>query len=199
MEIVNEIIKGIKNSSNIELVAVIIGFCYISLIALKSRWGWCFAFVSSALYVYLSFSVNLYFETGLQSFYVFMAIYGWITWNKPRDSNTFIVTWPIKYHLLNIGISTVASLALGYLISQFTQQNTPYLDAFTTVFSLTVTFMAAHRVLENWLYWIFIDVALIFLYAKQGFYLVGLQYLVYTVIAVFAFFSWYKTFKTQRN
>ncbi|WP_133122228.1 nicotinamide riboside transporter PnuC [Brumimicrobium salinarum] len=199
MEILEEIKQGLINTSLLEWTAVIIGTFYVILIALKNRWGWCFAMVSTSIYIYLCYYANLFIESGLQIFYFVMAIYGWVSWNKTTSKTRNIIKWPVKYHLINIGISALIMFVLGYFMELYTDQESPYLDAFTTVFSLAATFMAAHRVLENWLYWIAIDAALIFLYAGRGFYLTGFHYLIYTIIAVFAFLSWYKMFKNQKN
>lgn len=199
VEILDEIKQGLIATSALEWIAVVIGTFYVVLIAKKNRWGWCFAMVSTMIFIYLTYHVNLYIESGLQLFYFVMAIYGWILWNKTSSEARLIIRWPLKYHLINILASTWLVLVLGFVMDIYTYQESPYLDAFTTVFSLAATFMAAQRVLENWLYWIAIDAALIFLYAGRGFYLSGLHYLVYTIIAIFAFFSWYKMFKAQKN
>ncbi|HLV41232.1 MAG TPA: nicotinamide riboside transporter PnuC [Brumimicrobium sp.] len=193
-----EIRQGLIDTSALEWTAVVIGTFYVVLIARKNRWGWCFAMVSSTIYIYLTYHANLFIESWLQIFYFVMAIYGWIVWNKVSSAERLIIKWPLKYHIINIVASTFVMFVLGYLMNIYTDQESPYLDAFTTVFSLAATFMAAKRVLENWLYWIAIDAALIFLYAGRGFYLTGLHYLVYTIIAIFAFFSWYKMFKSQK-
>lgn len=199
MEVFKVIYDGILTTSYIEWIAVTIGIVYLLLIAGKNRWGWWLAFVSSALYVYLSYSVQLYVESFLQVFYVFMAVYGWITWNKAKDDADFVARRPIKWHIFNILISSIISIIVGYLMSQYTNQATPYLDSFTTVFSLAATFLVAHRVLESWLYWIIIDAALIFLYAGQDLYLIAVNYFMYTVIAIIAYLSWSKSFKNQKN
>ena len=198
VEIVNEIKQGLIDTSGLEWAAVLIGTFYVILIAKKNRWGWWFAMVSTTIFIYLTYHADLFIESWLQVFYFFMAIYGWMLWNKTSSAARLIIRWPLKYHLINIAASTLVVIVLGYFMSIYTKQESPYLDAFTTVFSLAATFMAAQRVLENWLYWIAIDAALIFLYAGRGFYLTGFHYLVYTIIATFAFFSWYKMFKAQK-
>ncbi|PWH85305.1 nicotinamide riboside transporter PnuC [Brumimicrobium oceani] len=199
MEIINEIIQGLIDTSALEWAGVIIGTFYLIFIARKNRFGWLFAMVSTSIYIYLTYSVGLYIESGLQIFYFVMAIYGWASWNKTPSEKRLIIKWPIKYHIINILVSSVVTLLLGFIMAKYTDQKSPYLDAFSTVFSLVATFMVAQRVLENWIYWIVIDAALIFLYADRGFYLTGFHYLVYTIIAIFAFFSWYKLFKAQKN
>ena len=199
MKIINEVIQGLIDTSALEWAGVIIGTFYLFFIAKKNRWGWCFAMVSTSIYIYLCYNADLFIESGLQVFYFIMAIYGWISWNKTPSDERLIIRWPLKYHIINVLASSVITILLGYVMVTFTDQKSPYLDAFSTVFSLVATFMVTQRVLENWIYWIVIDTALIFLYADRGFYLTGFHYLMYTIIAVFAFFSWYKIYKAQKN
>lgn len=44
-----------------------------------------------------------------------------------------------------------------------TQADFAYLDTFTTVFTLYITYLVTIRVLENWLYWIVINAISIYL------------------------------------
>lgn len=189
----------LSQASFTEWLAVILGICYVILIARKQRVGWYFALVSSALYVYLSFEAKIYFESFLQSFYCFMAIYGWIQWKKSGNEQVVIQKLPFQKHLLYILSCTVVSLTFALMMALWTDQQSPSLDAFTTTFSLVATFLAAHKVLESWLYWIVIDLALAVLYAQQGLYLVGINYVIFTVIAIFAYLAWRKTYQNQLN
>jgi len=199
LEVLKEIYVGILNTTLIEGVAVLVGITYLILIASKNRWGWWLAFISSLLYVYLTYSVDLYVESFLQVFYVGMAVYGWMVWNKPENKSNRVKTWNAKIHVVVIITGSILSVLIGFLLQLYTNQANPYLDTFTTIFSLAATFMAAHKLIENWIYWIIIDTGLIFLYMGEGLYLIGMNYLIYTIIAIFAFVSWYKSFKTQKN
>ncbi|WP_165851321.1 nicotinamide riboside transporter PnuC [Brumimicrobium aurantiacum] len=198
MEIIDEVLEGLANTSLLEWAGVLIGTGYLILIALKNRFGWFFAMVSTAIYIYLCYISQLYIESCLQVFYFVMAIYGWITWNKGSSEERLIIRWPIKYHLLNIVASSIVTVALGYIMVIWTDQENPYLDAFSTVFSLVATYMVTQKVLENWIYWIVIDATLISLYSSRGLYLTGFHYLIYTIIAIFAFISWIRIYKAQK-
>lgn len=200
MEIYDEILQGLINTPALEWAGVLIGTTYLILISQKIRWGWVFAMFSTSIYTYLCYRAGLFIETGLQVFYFTMAIYGWFAWNKATSAKErLLIKWPVKYHFINIVLSTFTVIVLGYLMSIYTEQQSPYLDAFTTVFSLAATFMAAHKVVENWIYWIIIDAGLIFLYGSREMYLTGFHYFVYTIIAIFAFLSWLKMYKAQKN
>lgn len=197
MEYWNEIVAGLKDTSLVEYAAVFTGITYVVLAAKKIKWCWWFAMLSTGLSIYLCFIADLYIESFLQLFYFGMAIYGWIYWNSDEKNDLPIARWPIRYHLINIFISGIISISLGWIMTTYTDQGSPYLDAFTTVFSLAATFMVAQRILENWIYWIVIDFGLFFLYTSKGYELIGFQYGIFTIIAIFAWYSWWHYYKDQ--
>lgn len=198
IEIISNIKEGIIQTSLIEWIAVLTGITYVILAARKSIFCWSFAIISAGLYVYLCYSADLIIESFLQLFYVMMGVFGWVMWNKNRDENYPIVKWRMDFHFLNVAISTVIFLVVGYYFEENTSQDYPYLDAFTTVFSLAATYMVMQRVLENWIYWIVIDIAGMFLYAGKGFFLSAFLYFIFTALAIHGFLKWRKAFKLQK-
>jgi nicotinamide mononucleotide transporter len=193
-----QVLIGVKETSYLEWAAVITGVLYVIFAAKKMILCWLFALISTGLFIFICFEENLFIESGLQVFYFAMAIYGWLNWKKDQDKDLTIQVWPLKYHLINIVLSSLLALSLGWLMGMYTTQENPYLDAFTTIFSLAATFMVAQRVLDNWVYWIVIDIGLAYLYSSRGLELAGLQYFIFSIIAIFAWYSWYKFYKTQK-
>lgn len=189
--------KAIVNTPLLEWIAVLTGLLYVILAAKKSIWCWLFALISSGIFVYLCFDAKLYVETVLQLFYVVMAVVGYIFWKANENESKFIVTWPISFHAVNILASLLFSIGLGYLLDTYTDQASPYIDSFTTVFSLAATFMVTKRVLNNWLYWIVIDLVSINLYFSRGLQLSSVLYLIFTVLAIFGWMEWRKQYKLQ--
>lgn len=188
-------VEGVYSTSYLEWIAVSTSIAYVILAARKLMMCWLFAFISSVLYVYLCFTAQLYLETILQLFYVAMAIVGYFMWNRSSESR--IITWKVKYHVANIFLSAGLSVFLGYLFSLYTDQANPYIDAFTTVFSLTATFMVTQRVLENWIYWIIIDAVSIYLYSARDLHLTAVLFIIFTVLAIVGYFSWKKSLTIQ--
>lgn len=210
MSFFENVYQGILLTSLWEWVAVVTGVIYVILAALRSNYCWFFAIASSGIYVYLCLDGKLYIESVLQVFYVVMAVVGWISWKKdssePKeldalldhpDSKDRIQRWPINYHLFNIAISGGVAFILGFCFDSFTDQANPYADAFTTVFSLVATFMVIQKVLENWIYWIVIDIVSIYLYHQRGYSLSAVLYLLFTILAIVGFIVWFKKYKTQ--
>lgn len=193
----DNLIDGILSTSALEWIAVCSSIIYVILAARKLIYCWLFAFISSALYVYICFSANLYLESVLQLFYVVMAVVGFLLWNK-SDSGK-IISWPIKYHVINLSLSTFTALLLGYLFSAYTDQANPYVDASTTVFSLVATFMVTKKVLENWIYWIIIDAVSVYLYFSRDLHLTAVLFVIFTILAIAGYVSWNKAMKTAQQ
>jgi nicotinamide mononucleotide transporter len=187
----------ILNTSLLEWIAVLSSLFYIVFIARKNSRAWFFALVGSSIYVYLCFISQFYLETILQLFYVSMAIIGWLLWNKKQEIPFKIIQWKGKQHMVNILISSILTLILGNFFQVYTDQALPYLDAFITVFSLSATFMVAYKVLENWLYWIVIDIVSMPLYAYRDLNLTVALFGIYTIVAIVGFVRWRRTFKLQ--
>jgi nicotinamide mononucleotide transporter len=185
------------NTTFPEWIAVFSGLIYVILIARKKIAAWFFAAVSSSIYVYLCFISDYFLETILQLFYLFMAFWGWYKWNQNKKEDQFIRSWNLKQHLINISISLLITIVFAFFFDVFTRQELPYLDAFTTVFSIGATFMVAQRVLENWIYWIVIDLVSIRLYAYKDLNLTALLFLIYTIVAIAGYYRWYKLYKAQ--
>lgn len=137
-------------------------------------------------------------ESGLQVFYVAMALYGWFNWRKSIGKELEIKTWQWKDHFLNVGLSGLITALAGFLFAKFIPgQAYPYVDAFTTVFSLAATYMVAHKILENWIYWILIDLVSVWLYAQRELYLSSCLMLIFTLMAFYGFISWYRNYRRQ--
>jgi nicotinamide mononucleotide transporter len=197
MDKLEQIGLEVLNTSLLEWIAVLSSLFYIVFIARKNSVAWFFALVGSSIYVYICFISQFYLETILQLFYVSMAIIGWLLWNKKQEIPFRIIQWKGKQHVVNILISSILTLILGNFFQVYTDQALPYLDAFTTVFSISATLMVAYKVLENWLYWIVIDIVSMPLYAYRDLNLTVVLFGIYSIVAIVGFVRWRRTFKLQ--
>lgn len=175
----------------IEIIAVFFAVAYVILAAKESIWCWLAALISVLLYIYICYNAKLYPETGLQVFYLIMAAYGYSQWNKPKK-DTNIVSWSKQKHLLIIIVSSIISFGLGYYFDQYTDAKLPYLDSTTTTFSLFATYMLTKKVLENWIYWIIIDLTSIYLYYSRDLTISAGLFVLYVAIATIGYFQWKK-------
>ena len=186
---------------NLETLAVVLGIGYLLLAMLESSLCWYFAFLSTALYVWIFGDVSLYMESALNVYYMAMAIYGWLQWQRggADKSGVKIIRWTARQHILGVAIILAASVTSGYLLSSNTAAKLPYLDSFTTWGSIFTTIMVAQKVLENWLYWIVINSVSIYLYIDRGLDQTAAMFFLYLVLATIGFLTWKKAYDTQNG
>lgn len=179
-----------------EIIAVIFGFLYLVLISFSQRVSWIFGIISSAIYVYMAFVTAIYLQAGLQFVYVVLGVYGYINWGKTAENK--LKRWPLKKHLL-VGIPTlIVALLLGLIFSN-TNQKLPYLDAFITAFAILATYLTTKSILENWLYWIVLNLLSMYLWYEQGLQLTVFLFATNTLMANFGFILWRKKWKSEQT
>ena len=186
-------------NSLLELIAVVLAIAYLLLAVRQHIACWYAAFISTAIFLYVFWQVNLYMESGLQIYYLGMAVYGWWAWQRGRSEGKpglTISTWSLRQHLIVIAIVVVATFVSGTLLSG-TEQRLGYLDSFTTWGAVVATFMVTRKVLENWLYWIVIDSASLYLYFDRELYFTMILFLVYLVIIFFGFRNWLREYRLE--
>lgn len=196
------IIAAAQAMSIWEVIAVILGIAYLVLAMRQNILCWYAAFGSTAIFSWLFWDVSLVMESGLNVYYLIMAIYGWWVWrgNSQQETKTVTIkTWSISRHALVIVGIVLMSLATGYGLEKNTSAALPYLDSFTTWGAVITTYMVAQKVLENWLYWLVIDTVAIYLYIDRELYLTALLMAIYVVLAVLGWFIWLKEYRQQNE
>lgn len=183
-----------------EIVAVVFAIAYLLLAIRQNIWCWFCAGVSTALYIWLFIEARLYMESVLNGFYFVMAIYGWTVWTSGRteDHERPVVVWPLTTHTAALTSIVVISLLNGYLLSRYSDAAFPYVDSLTTWAAIWATFLVARKVLENWWYWLVIDIASIFIYWVRDLQLTSLLFVIYVLMIPFGIVSWTRSFREQR-
>lgn len=143
------------------------------------------AFFGSIVFMVLTWKKKIYAESGLHFFYILFAVYGFCA----TSSEWHVVHSELSYHLPYLLLGTIAVAGVGLYLTRKTDAKTPYLDAFTTVFSLIATWLMIHYVHENWLYWIVIDLVAIFLYGQRKMYISALLFALYLIMAIDGYFE----------
>ena len=192
----NETIQYYVMAPTTELIAVFASLAYVILAAHKNVWCWPAALISTVLYTFVFYEFYLWMDSLLQIYYFAMAIYGWYCWrggfNRSAADSLSVKTYNVKTHVISIITLTVISFAIGYLMDEYTPTDFPYLDSATTVFAIFATYLVTKQVIENWLYWIVIDVVSIYLYVEKGLIPTAYLFACFTLIAIYGYFTWYK-------
>jgi len=182
-----------------EPLAMGLALGYLLLIILEQRSAWLLAALSAGLYLKIFYDVGLFMEAGLQVFYIVMAVYGFWAWGSNSSGEHLrIQRWPLKLHLLILAAVVTSGVGIGLLLARFTDAALPIPDSITTIGALTTTWMVARKVLENWLWWVAIDLVSIVLYLERGLELTALLFAGYVVLALLGWHNWRRLLRAQQ-
>ncbi|HIG42937.1 MAG TPA: nicotinamide riboside transporter PnuC [Gammaproteobacteria bacterium] len=195
-ETLSMIASQFQQSSWLELTAVMFAIAYLVLAVKENILCWPAALISTFIFLFIFWQVRLYMESGLQLYYIGMAVYGWHQWTRGAGNGSLAVsTWSLQQHLWALIVIALATLVSGLLLQQGTDARLPFVDSFTTWASVVTTFMVARKILENWIYWLVIDTVSIFLYLDRELYFTALLFAVYIIVIFFGWFSWLKSYR----
>lgn len=199
MTVLSQLTEQLLAQSALEVVAVAAAIAYLAFAIRQQIVCWMFAAISTAIYIWLFIEAKLYMESMLNLFYLAMAGYGWHVWSRGRDDghDRPVVIWPRNTHLTAIAALILLSAVSGYILSTYSDAAFPYIDSLTTWFAIWGTFLVARKVLENWWYWLLIDIASIFIYWTRDLQLTALLFVVYVAMIPFGLISWTKSMREQ--
>ncbi len=200
MDFVTQILSGFTAMSHWEYIAVALSMAYLLLAIKENLWCWPAAFFSTLIYTIMYWNGALLMESLLNFYYMYMAVFVWVVWRKGKanQAQRLITSWPVNRHIILIVLTTLVSLAIGYVMQNYTHADFAYLDSFTTCFAVVTTYLVAKKVLENWLYWIVIDAASMYLYYEKGYYPTLVLFVFYTVMAAWGFKTWYEEYEQSQ-
>lgn len=181
--------------SLLEAGAVVCALAYMVLVAREHIACWAFAFVSTALFTYVFFEAALSFSMLLNIYYMVMAGYGFWQWRQPNNqvAATGIHTRNPTFHLTLIGVGLLVSAVLIAWTMEYSFNQAMLigvLDIVVSVFSIMATVMVAHKVYENWFYWMAINAAAVVLYSLSGLYMSAGLFVVYFVFSLYGWREW---------
>jgi nicotinamide mononucleotide transporter len=185
--------------NTVEIIATGFGLACVWLIIRRSIWCWPVGLVQVSLYIWVFYDAKLYSDAILHVIYVVLQVYGWIHWLRGGTGEDTLPIGRLSRHGA-AGCSTivlVGTVALGWSMYSFTDAALPFWDASIMVASLVAQFLLARKILENWLFWIGVDVVAIGVYAAKELYATTGLYSVFLCMAVAGWFAWRRSFLQQ--
>ena len=101
-----------------------------------------------------------------------------------------VTFFPRHLILRTLGFFFLAWAATYYVLVAYTNSTVPLLDAFTNALSFVGLWALARKYVEQWLFWIAVDVVCCYLYVVKGIPFKAGLYGLYVVIAVMGYWKW---------
>jgi nicotinamide mononucleotide transporter len=157
----------------LEVAAVVFTLINVWLAVKENIWTWPTGIVCVLLTLVVLWHQQFYLNAWLQLVYFGLSIHGWYEWlhggeNKTerRVSRTSARAWGV---LIVIGV--VLTMVLLALERRFAADAAlPLWDSSTAAFSIVGQYMLNMKMIENWIIWILVDVAYVFMYTDQKLY-----------------------------
>jgi nicotinamide mononucleotide transporter len=186
-----QLVGAWRSTSWIEACAALLAVVYLILAIAQRRSCWSAAFSSSCLYVVVLFHARLYMESLLNAFYAAMALYGFWQWRPGAGRIALAVSrWHLSRHAAGLAVVLGLSIVTSYFLRRFTPAAWPFADSMVTWASVFATFLVAHKVYENWHWWLIIDSAALVLYCNRRLYATMLLFALYLVMILIGMREW---------
>ena len=187
----------------LDIVTTILGLIYIRLEYKASIALWLVGIIMPAMDVWLYWSHGLYGDAGMAVYYTAAAIYGYAVWRFGRKYNqTDAGQMPITHFSKKLIAPTVViffiiwGLTYRVLIT-YTDSTVPITDSFTNAMSFVGLWALSRKYVEQWLFWIIVDIICTYLYIGKGIPFKAGLYGLYVVIAIMGYRKWLQMMKTQ--
>lgn len=180
----------------LDIITTVLGLVYIYLEYRAHIALWVVGIIMPALDVVLYWQSGLYGDAGMAIYYTLAALYGFAVWKFGRKRNQRegedmpITHMPSRLYLSAAVFMVMAWLVIYYVLVRFTDSDVPILDSFTNAVSFVALWALARKYVEQWLFWIVVDVICTGLYIYKGIPFKAGLYGLYVIIAIMGYRKW---------
>lgn len=187
--------------SYIEFIGTIFGLLAVWLATRQKIISWPLGLVNVTCFFVLFYQVQLYSGMFLQAFFFITNIYGWFVWSRQLADNEAPTVLTVKTRWRLLAAILFLSLLSGFLIQKlpgiypeiFTKPaSQPYYDAFIAIASIAGQIMLTRRITDNWFVWIIVNAVSVFVFFRQGLYLLSIEYFIFLLLAIKGVLDWKK-------
>ena len=187
----------------LDILTTILGLIYIWLEYRAHIALWVIGIVMPALDIYLYWSHGLYGDSGMACYYTLAACYGLYVWKfkktRKKKEPLPIIFMPRNQYLPSLLFFLISWGVIYYILITWTNSTVPLLDSFTNALSFVGLWALARKYVEQWIFWIIVDVVCTFLYIQKGIPFKAMLYGLYVIIAIAGYWKWKRVAKTVKR
>lgn len=179
--------------SALEIAANLVNLISIVLAARNHVLTWPTGILGCLLFGLLFFQSHLYADVTLQIFFIGTSVVGWRQWRRHADGQEKPIS---PTSLAELGLyavfGVISALLYGALLHHFTDASYPFIDSMVLAFSVIAQLLLMNRRLENWYFWILVNIISIPLYFMKDLYLTAGIYFLFLINAIWGLKRWRK-------
>lgn len=185
----------------LEVLAALFGLANILLIVRRSVWNFPAALIMVTLTGVVLWEAKLYSDAGLQVFFFIVNILGWVLWARNRGAAGEIMVdrLGVVGQLVWITLAMAATYGWGLFMALNTDATNPWWDASVAMLSIAAQILMTRRYINNWHWWIVVNILSIGLYWHKQLYVFTGLYVVFLGMAVWGLIEWRRAEARQRT
>lgn len=191
--IVQVVVYWLAPTHWLSLVSGLLGITSVILCSQGNIWTFAFGFGQILTYSGLCWIERFYAGLLMNAFYFLSQIYGIYAWQRQRTGDSVVIvprSLQLNRFVLLCTIVAVVSVGVGWLLSRYTDDPQPYLDAVTTVVSIVAQVMLVMAICQQWWLWLFVDVLFVAMWIMAGNWSMVAQYGFWCINCVYGMLRW---------
>lgn len=198
------ILEYVMQMQGLEFMGLVFGLMAVIFLIKENIWTWPAGIIYCIISFFIFWEARLYGDFILHIYFFVLNIYGWYVWIAKRnqaESKVFQVTsLNIREQFIWLGV-TVSSvflfaqmlIALPRIFPLMEPASLPYWDSITSMLSITGMWLTTRKKIDNWYYWLIVDIIATGVYWYKGYYFYSLLYFIYIFFAVAGYIAWRKS------
>jgi nicotinamide mononucleotide transporter len=176
----------------LEIAAALFIIANVWLATKENIWTWPTGIAGVILYAIVNYKAGLFANAALQIVYFVLSIMGWYEWLHGGVNKTELhVRRTTRRQWIGCAIASVVLWIALYALLRWTHNAQQlFIDSGTTALSLVGQWMMNEKLLENWWFWLIVDIAYVPMYLTSGNWLTALLYAGLCVLCIKGIIDW---------
>ena len=199
----------VLGTTPIEIIATLSAVLGVILIARQNILGWPLGILWAIISAWLAFTQWQLISDGiLYLAYIPIQLYCWAVWARDggvQQEDPFIPTWLPRKKQLVIIIAALFGIAgwaygisaLAEKVSWIPEPALLWRDSTTTVLNFFAQFLQARKHMENWVFWLIVNLLGIHIYWVKGAPIYSIQYAIFLFLTIYGWIQWRKSSQPQ--
>lgn len=187
-----EIWNGLTTASPLDQANLVLGVVGVWLMIRRSLLAFPVGLVAVSVQGVLFYQTRYYADATLQVVFFGALAYGW--WHWVRDKGAApelpITRLTPRGLFVTVLLAGAGAVVWALVLKKYTDAIMPFRDAFIAAFSVAGQVLQARKQIENWPFWVVVNVVAVASYWVGGLYYTTFLYAIYLVMAFGGWRAW---------
>lgn len=179
-------------------MSAVLGLSCVILAGRNSKYNFYIGYVYNVFLAVLFWNQSLFAAMALQPVAFAINIFGHYRWTHPKSYERSVGdSRKLRVSRMNLkgwgayaGIILSGGAILGSILSAYTADPLPWLDAYILMLTFLAQYLSAQKRLECWYVWMAVNAANIVLYATSQLWAMTAVAALYLINGIVSFFNW---------